>query len=218
MSFCREVLKRWYVILLCAVLGAVALYYEKGIAQPPVPESGEMVFIRIMQLDEIPMLGDASYGNEIDVVRIMYTWPNMADFLSRLEERFEMKRMHAEWDTMKTEQKFKWDSDHFILEHVGPGTYEITAKFPQKDPKDGVYVWENGDRLLDSYQEYFQEKVTMVIPNGNLRVLKNYSHADENENVDRGQISKKYGIIGFVLGGMVGLAAVTAWISRKKLG
>ncbi len=218
MSFCREVLKRWYVILLCAVLGAVALYYEKGIAQPPVPESGEMVFIRIMQLDEIPMLGDASYGNEIDVVRIMYTWPNMADFLSRLEEQYEMKKLHAEWDTMKTEQKLKWDSDHFILEHVGPGTYEITAKFPQKDPKDGAYVRENGDRLLDSYQEYFQEKATTVISNGNLRVLKNYSVVDGNKTVDRGQISKKYGIIGFVLGGMVGLAAVTAWVSRRKLG
>ncbi len=217
MSFCREVLKKWYVILLCAALGAGALYYEKGIAQPPVPESGDMFFIRIIQLDEIPTLGDASYGNEIDVARIMYTWPNMADFLSRLEERFEMKRMHAEWDTMKADQKFKWDADHFILQHVGPGMYEFTARFPQKDPKDGAYVWGNGDRLLDSYQEYFQEKATMLISNSNLRVLKNYSVVDENKAVDRSQISKKYGIIGFVLGGMVGLAAVTAWISRKKL-
>lgn len=218
MSFCREVWKKWYVILLCAALGAGSLYYEKGILHPPMPETGNMVFIRIMQLDEIPTLGDAAYGHEIDVSRILYIWPNMAEFLSHLEERYEMKKLNAEWDKLETEQKLIWDAEHFILQRVGPGTYEITAKFTKKDAKDGEYVLKNGNRLLDSYQDYFQEKVLMLIPNSNLHVLKNYSQVDGNKVMDRSRISKKYGVVGFILGGMVGLAIVTAWVSKKKLG
>lgn len=218
LSYCREVLKKWYVILFCAVLGAASLYYEKETLHPPLPETGDMAFIRIIQLDEIPTLGDATYGQEIDVARLLYTWPNMADFLSHLEEQYEMGKLSAEWDKMDARKKIQWDSKHFVLQRVGPGTYEITVNFTKKDSKDREYVLENGNRLLDSYQDYFQKKATMLISNSNLHVLKNYSYVEKKKIIDRSQLSRKYGVIGFILGGMVGLAAVTAWISRKKLG
>ena len=61
MKWAKEILRKWYVILICAVLCAGGLYIEKEKIHPGVPASGDMTYIRVVQFGEVPMLS----GQEI---------------------------------------------------------------------------------------------------------------------------------------------------------
>lgn len=212
MKWAREILRKWYVILICAVLCAGGLYIEKEKIHPGVPASGDMTYIRVVQFEEIPMLA----GQEIVVDKGLYAWPNLTKLKDKLELSFDMSKLDSGWDVMKTSQKFSWEGGHFRANKISPGTYELIVSFSKMDGKDEVYIKENADKFLDIYESYFQTVATLNIPNAELKTIDHYSLIENDFTTNREDIGKKYAIIGFVLGCVLGVALVTVWIARKK--
>lgn len=212
MKWAKEILRKWYVILICGVLCAGGLYIEKEEMHPGVPESGDMTYIRVVQFEDVPMLA----GQEIVVDKGLYAWPNLTKLEDQLESSFDMSKLDSGWDVMKTSKKFAWEVGHFRANKISPGTYELIVSFSKMDGKDEVYIKENADKLLDVYESYFQTIATVNIPNAKLKTIDHYSLIENDFTTNREDIGKKYAIIGFVLGGVLGVALVTVWSARKK--
>ena len=88
MKWAKEILRKWYVILICAVLCAGGLYIEKEKIHPGVPASGDMTYIRVVRFGEVPMLS----GQEIVVDKGLYVWPNLTKLKAQLESSFNMSK------------------------------------------------------------------------------------------------------------------------------
>lgn len=212
MKWAKEILRKWYVILICAVLCAGGLYIEKEKIHPGVPASGDMTYIRVVQFGEVPMLS----GQEIVVDKGLYAWPNLTKLKAQLESSFNMSKLDSGWEVMKTSKKFSWEEEHFRANKISPGTYELIVTFSKRDGKDEAYIEENAGRLLDIYESYFQKVAAVNIPNVELKTIDHYNLIENDFTSSREGIGKKYAIIGFVLGGMLGVVLVSVWIAKKK--
>lgn len=212
MKWVKEIIRKWYVIMICAVLCAGGVYLEKEMMHPGIPASGDMTYIRVVQFEDIPMMAE----QEIVVDKGLYAWPNLSKLKDQLESSFNMSKLNSDWGVMKTSKQFSWEGEHFGATKIGPGTYELKVSFSKIDRKDEAYIRDNSDKLLDIYESYFQKVAAVNIPNVELKTIDYYSLIENDFNSSREGIGKKYAIIGFVLGGMLGVALVTVWIAKKK--
>lgn len=212
MKWVKEIIRKWYVIMICAVLCAGGVYLEKEMMHPGIPASGDMTYIRVVQFEDIPMMAE----QEIVVDKGLYAWPNLSKLKDQLESSFNMSKLNSDWGVMKTSKQFSWEGEHFWATKIGPGTYELKVSFSKIDRKDEAYIRDNSDKLLDIYESYFQKVAAVNIPNVELKTIDYYSLIENDFNSSREGIGKKYAIIGFVLGGMLGVALVTVWIAKKK--
>lgn len=213
-----SIAKKWYVILICAVLCALGLYFEKSRVQPPVPQSGDMTYIRIVKFDVIPSYVVQHTGNEFVVENLVKVWPNLSDLTNELETNFEMNRLNIRWDNLSQSQRYKWLNTHFNINRVGPGTYELTLRFSKNDPKDFDYIQDNQENLLDVYTQYIQQTTAEVVDNTKLTTVKGYQLVENADAPTQAGIEKKYAAIGFVLGGLAGVIIVMAWNGWKMYG
>lgn len=212
MKWVKEIIRKWYVIMICAVLCAGGVYLEKEMMHPGIPASGDMTYIRVVQFEDVPMMAE----QEIVVDKGLYAWPNLSKLKDQLESSFNMSKLNSDWGVMKTSKQFSWEGEHFGATKIGPGTYELKVSFSKIDRKDEAYIRDNSDKLLDIYESYFQKVAAVNIPNVELKTIDYYSLIENDFNSSREGIGKKYAIIGFVLGGMLGVALVTVWIAKKK--
>lgn len=213
MKWTKEFLRKWYVILICAVLCAGGLYIEKEKIHPGVPASGDMIYIRVVQFEEVPLLA----GQEIVVDKGLYAWPNLTKLKDQLESSFNMNKLDSGWEVMKTSKKFSWEGGHFRANKISLGTYELIVSFSKMDGKDEAYIQENADKLLDIYESYFQKVASTNIPNVELRTIDHYNLIENDFTPSREGIGKKYAIIGFVLVALVGVVIVMVWDARKRI-
>ena len=198
--------------MICAVLCAGGVYLEKEMMHPGIPASGDMTYIRVVQFEDVPMMAE----QEIVVDKGLYAWPNLSKLKDQLESSFNMSKLNSDWGVMKTSKQFSWEGEHFGSTKIGPGTYELKVSFSKIDRKDEAYIRDNSDKLLDIYESYFQKVAAVNIPNVELKTIDYYSLIENDFNSSREGIGKKYAIIGFVLGGMLGVALVTVWNAKKK--
>lgn len=212
MKWVKEIIRKWYVIMICAVLCAGGVYLEKEMMHPGIPASGDMTYIRVVQFEDVPMMAE----QEIVVDKGLYAWPNLSKLKDQLESSFNMSKLNSDWGVMKTSKQFSWEGEHFGSTKIGPGTYELKVSFSKIDRKDEAYIRDNSDKLLDIYESYFQKVAAVNIPNVELKTIDYYSLIENDFNSSREGIGKKYAIIGFVLGGMLGVALVTVWNAKKK--
>lgn len=208
--------KKWYVIFICAIVCSGGLYFEKSRVAPIVPQTGDMTYIRVVKFDKIPTLTVSQTSTEIDLTNLMKSWSNLIALQNNIEEKMVMKKFNPEWFQTADSQKIKWMSEHFRIQHLGPGLYELIIQFTKKDAKDSQYVEENHDLLMDTYMSSFKQSASIITDNTDLTIVQETQHIDVSKNVTKTDSEKKYAIIGFVLGALVGLVLVVVWTGRKR--
>lgn len=217
MNYLKELCKRWYVIVCCAMICAGALYVEKTIVYPSIPASGDYLFIRLLQFTDIPMLGDRKMGNEVDVSNGMRTLPQKARLAKDLAQQFDMQRVDASWEKMPESYKLAWVDNHFKINRVEPGIYELSIHFTKKDAKDGEYVKDNEEHFMELFTKHFKSTASLFVENTELKELDRYSLIDEAFSTDQTHIIAKYVVIGLILGSMAGIVLITAWLSKRGI-
>lgn len=213
----RSIIKKWYVILICAVICAGGLYFEKSQVHTVVPQTGDMTYIRVVKFNTVPVFTTNQTSTEINVTNLMKAWSNLTELDSQIEENFDMGKINAEWNKMADSQKMKWLGGHFRVQNIGPGLYELIIQFTKQDAKDSQYIKENSADLMDAYEAYFSKSAALVTNDTSLKTVKEIQNINENKVVSKGNIEKKYAIIGFILGALVGVVIVMAWNTRKRL-
>lgn len=210
----RAILRKWYIILICAVLSSGGLYYEKSKVNPVVPKTGEMTYIRVIQFNKVPVFIANQTSTEINVTNLMGTWSNLVDLETQLDEDLDMNRVNLTWSRINDSQKMKWVGEHFFIHNLGPGMYELVVQFPSKDAIDAKYIKENSTKIMDIYQGYFANTSQLVTDDTSLRIIKN-THVINEDKVTSTIIGKKYVVIGFILGALVGIVIVMGLTIRE---
>lgn len=212
----RLLFKKWYIILLCALLGAGGLYFEKNQVSDIVPQSGDMTYIRVVRFDTVPVFTANQTSTEVNVMNLTNSWSSFVTLESKLANYFEMDKLDAEFSKNSDSQKMKWLGDHFRVQNIGPGLYELIIQFSKKDAKNSSYIKANHKALMDLYQDYFTESVNVVATNTKVTTIKEIETIDEGKVITRADIAKKYAIIGFILGSLLGVVIVMVWDAQKK--
>lgn len=213
----QSIIKKWYVILICAIVCAGGLYFEKSQVHTVVPQTGDMTYIRVVRFNTVPVFTANQTSTEIDLTNLMRAWSNLTELDSQIEENFDVSKMNANWNTVSDSQKVKWLGEHFRVQNMGPGLYELIIQFTKQDAKDSQYIKENSIALMDLYENYFSKTSTLVTKDTSLNTVKEIQNINEDKVVSKENIEKKYAIIGFILGALVGVIVIIAWNAKKQL-
>lgn len=213
----NSIIKKWYVIFLCALLGAGGLYFEKKQVVPAIPQTGDMTYIRVVQFEQIPTETLMGTSTEIRMNALVNAWPNLSSLTTRMDNHVEMQKLNPKWTDLAQSQKFKWLTGHFRVNWIGPGMYELIFSMKKNEAKDADYIKANHENLIGEYEDYFKESARMVTNDTNLTTVKKFELIEESGMPTVPQIEKKYAIIGFVLGALVGIVIVMVWDARKRI-
>lgn len=213
----NSIVKKWYVIFLCALLGAGGLYFEKKQVVPAIPQTGDMTYIRIVKFNQVPAETLKDTSLEIKMDALVKSWPNLSVLANEIDDHIDMQKLNPKWETMAQPQKFDWLTQHFRINWIGPGMYELIFQMKKDEAKDAEYVKTNHEKLMGDYENYFRESAGMVTNDTSLTTVKNFELVDEAGMPTTQQIEKKYAIIGFVLGALVGVVIVMVWDARKRI-
>ncbi|WP_295715292.1 hypothetical protein [uncultured Mitsuokella sp.] len=224
MTLANYILKKWYIIIIVALLVSIGLYLEKRTVAPTIPQSGEMVYTSIVKVgsnidkNHEVYLEDNSKTtknnnnniiNEVTIVPIIQTWGNEKKFIDLIHNKYDFLKLNRNWNNLsKNEDKFKWINDHFIVNYMGNNVYEFVLLFKAEDVKDSQYVKENGTDLLNDYIAYAKEASSLVYPNADFNVVENHQFIDEGVIANQQALAKKYAVIGFVLGALASIAVL----------
>lgn len=211
----QSILKKWYVILICAIICAGGLYVEKSQVHTVVPQTGDMTYIRVVRFNTVPTFTTNQTSTEINITNLTKSWSNLAELDSQVESNFDMGKMNVDWDKTTDSQKMKWLGEHFRVQNMGPGLYELIIQFSKKDAKDSQYIKDNSAGLMDMYEAYFSKSAALVTKDTSLNTVKETQNIDENKVVSKENIEKKYAVIGFILGALVGVVIVMVWNAKK---
>jgi hypothetical protein len=212
----QQIVKKWYVILICAVLCSGGLYFEKKQIHTVIPETGDMTYIRVIKFDKVPVFTSNQSSKEIDMTNLVKSWSNLTELELKLKNDFKMRGLNVGWDNIGNSQKKIWLGEHFRVQNMGPGLYELIIQFPKKDAKDSQYIKDNSDKLMDTYQDYFIESAKMVTTDTNISTIKEIQTIDEDKVATSATVEKKYAIIGFILGIFIGIVIIMVWDTRKN--
>lgn len=213
----NELAKKWYVILLCAVLCAGGLYFEKSRITPVIPQTGDITYIRIVKFNQVPTESLNGTNVEIKMDALVGAWPNLSMLTKKIDDNIDMEKLNPKWASMAESQKFNWLTQHFRINWVGPGMYELIFQMKKDEVKNAEYIKANHEKLIEEYEEYFQKAASMVTNDTNLTRVKNFELVEETDMPTIQQIEKKYAVIGFVLGALVGVVIVMVWNAKKHL-
>ncbi len=213
----NSIIKKWYVIFLCALLGAGGLYFEKSRVVPTVPQTGDLTYIRVVKFEQIPTETLMGTSTEIRMNDLVNAWPNLSSLTTRMDDNVEMQKLNPKWIDLAQSQKFKWLTGHFRVNWIGPGIYELIFQMKKDEAKDAEYIKTNHEKLIEEYENYFREAAGMVTNDTSLTTVKNFELVDEVGMPTAQQIEKKYTVIGFVLGALIGVVIVMGWDARKRI-
>lgn len=208
MNNIKLILKKWYVVIFCALITSGALYFEKSKINIGVAQTGDMVYTRIIKFNTIPRIQLNNTTSETDVVPVVNTLDARASFNKSLRSNFDVLKLDKNLEKMGEDNQIKWLSKHFRVSKLGPGTYELVMEFFRTDPKDSQYIDENSIALLDLYEHTFQDASSLLTNDNQISIVKNYKMLERLDNPDYPTLAKKYAIIGFILGALLGVVII----------
>jgi hypothetical protein len=212
----NAIVKKWYIVLTCALLCAFGLYFEKSRVSTIIPQTGDMTFIRVVRFQTMPIFTANQTSTEIDLTTLMKSWSNLNELESQLEHNFDIKKFNATWEKTNDSQKMKWLSNHFRIQKIGPGLYELIIQFSMSDAKDSQYIKENNTNLMNTYMAYVSKTSALVTSDTEIDIIKEVQKVNEGQVVSKNTIEKKYAVIGFILGALVGIVIIMVMNARKQ--
>lgn len=214
----KYVIKHWYVVLLFAIVGAVALYVEKAQVAPSVAVNGNLLYTRIVKFEPVPYVSYGGEAKEIDVTGVITSWRAAHTFFSDMENNVDIEKICIGWGNLNLNERMNWVEKHVRFIKIGPGLYELEIRLAATDGKDTAYVEENYEKMMDSYVETVRKTANPIINNSQIKVVDTFNLADTRQEVTQAGLQKKYIIVGFVLGGLVGMAILALLSLRAREG
>ncbi|WP_302491202.1 hypothetical protein [Megasphaera sp.] len=222
MAILRFILRKWFVVLLMAIVVSAGLYIEKSQVAPTIPQSGAMRFTTIVKLNNATnanavFLNNKDTMNEVTIIPVIMTWGNEQKFMDNTSMKYDYSKLNKNWQNIKTYQdKFKWFNEHFIGKYLGNNIYEFTLAFKAEDLKDSQYLEEHGSELLADYVNYAETSGNLIYPQAKFSVIESHQFIDKSEAVTPATLAKKYAVIGFVIGALVGIAVLCVLFLKKN--
>ncbi len=212
----KYILKKWYIVLLCAIVGTGALYVEKSKVAPSVAVNGNLLYTRVVKVEPVPYATFGDTAQELNLANLLVSWRGINTLSADFEKNIDIDKLCVGWGNLNLTDRINWVSRHVQFLHVGPGLYELELQLAATDAKDTAYVKENSAKIMDSYVETVNKTAASVVGNSKLQVVDDFKIEDTRQEVTQAGLQKKYLIVGFVLGALAGMAVLALLSLRVK--
>lgn len=191
----RNVIKRWWLmIIVFSICVAIGFCGYKEIEGNYVVQSDDILIGRQIQLSDYIDRQDRLQFDKLDTSGTL-----LYDFYKTSETQFDYEKMLPGWENKSNLEKIKWLKKHLVVHDYGAGNIEFRFDLLKSDAKDLNYVKANGEKYLDSYIAFLQEKKII----GDYAVKNQMTVFPESEIINKKGILIKYGIVGFILGAVL---------------
>lgn len=209
-----ELYRKKIIIVLCAVLCAAALAFEKYYFGEFVVRTGTYYTTAVVHVDHLK-----ENDNSLKAERLLRTTENLYSFIEKNEKNgpISFNRLDANWDKLDKNGKITWLQKYISIYNFGYDTYEILIKLDSFVPKDANYLKANSNKLLHEFIACSDEFIQKIEPSASIRVIKTDAVYPEVVAIPKKQTVLKYGMIGFILGLLLSSVSILIWtLGRKK--
>ena len=205
----KQFKKKWLYVVLAGIIVAAGLVWEKSYNIQYAVKSGEIWDTQIITISNYSVFNsntsesNSSTTNPFMYDKYMKAYPVISAFLSKTGNKFDYKKFDSNWDRYSEIEKIKWFDKHIFVNNFGSGIYEICIHFMPGDKMDASYVKSVADEFINEYINFSEDNLKKY--NSEMKFIKNDSvhNYPEEQVISRRDIAIKYGIVGFILGGLV---------------
>ena len=212
----KYVISKWYVVLICAILGSGALYVEKSQVAPAVAISGDQLYTRLARFEPMPVVVIGNETKELDLKEMMGSKRMQKACIDNIGAQLDFEKICAGWNKLNLQEQLKWYEKHITIKSIGAGMYELEVHSAAADAKDASYVRDNSDLLMDIVAQTVESETAAQTGNAKLVTVEEKNFVDLKNAVPQNSVQRKYAIIGFILGAFVGLSILAVLSLRKK--
>lgn len=208
-----ELYRKKIIIVLCAVLCAAALAFEKYYFGEFVVRTGTYYTTAVVHVDHLK-----ENDNSLKAERLLRTTENLYSFIEKNEKNgpISFNRLDANWDKLNKNGKITWLQKYISIYNFGYDTYEILIKLDSFVPKDANYLKANSNKLLHEFIACSDEFIQKIEPSASIRVIKTDTVYPEVVTIPKKQTVLKYGMIGFILGLLLSSVSILIWTLVEK--
>lgn len=214
----RFILKKAWLIIISILVFAVLLGIPK-ISNVTTKEIHVYTSNQLVQFQNhamYPLMGDEKNSQYHNYSDIWFRNAVLADFIDSISEKYEMEKFNPEWDRLDESLKADWIRSTFKSASISnTPNYEFSLTLEVVGDSN-AYVSEHIKGLFDDFISFAADSIKFLAPNSAYTVLSRMDSTNVNSDSES-FISKKYFIVGAVLGLIMGVFIVCVWFlaSRK---
>ena len=208
-----ELYRKKIIIVLCAVLCAAALAFEKYYFGEFVVRTGTYYTTAVVHVDHLK-----ENDNSLKAERLLRTTGNLYSFIEKNEKNgpISFNRLDVNWDKLDKNGKITWLQKYISIYNFGYDTYEILINRFIRSQRCRL-LKANSNELLREFIACSDEFIQKIEPSASIRVIKTDAVYPEVVTISKKQTVLKYGMIGFVLGLLLSSVSILIWtLGRKK--
>lgn len=210
--------KKWWIVLLCAILGGLALAGERYFFAPRiVVQSGNIHMEKMIKVTEVEDTArdilsaySRGYGD------ILLSYGELYQFQKETESDFQYEKFNANWPNMREEERLNWLQKRLFVNRFIGGVYQFIFVLKPDDAKDDSYAREKAESYLDRFVSYGKSRITFINEGSSFQEMDHLALLPEERVATRNAVYAKYGAAGVILGALVGVCLVIGYGIRKQ--
>lgn len=209
----NDLKRKWWQIALVGILCAIVIIVSRTVLVKPTMVHGPINASVIFTVDN--KTPNAMVKEDLHLRGLLQSQGFIMGFVKQSSHVLDWSKLNANWNTMDPVNQFKWYQQHIFVNTEDPKIYELYIMFNPNDVQDPDYTKAHLDVFINQYITYANGKVQAIDPNYSVRIVDKQVTEGAAQFQNEGFLPVKYGIIGFVLGGMVMTLFVSVTAVRK---
>ena len=209
----NDLKRKWWQIALVGILCAIVIIVSRTILVKPTMVHGPINASVIFTVDNKNSNGIVK--DDLHLKGMLESQGFITGFLNQSSKEIDWSKINSNWNSMDSVNQLKWYQQHIFVNTEDPKIYELYIMFNPNDVQNPDYTKAHLDELINQYISYANSKVQAINPNYSVRLVDKQIIEGDAKFQNEGFLPVKYGIIGFVLGGMVMTLLISVTAVRK---
>jgi hypothetical protein len=209
----NDLKRKWWQIALVGIICAIFIMVSRIVLVKPTMVHGPINASVIFTVDN--KTPNVMVKEDLRLRGMLQSQSFIMGFVKQSSNDIDWSKLNSNWDIMDAINQFKWFQQHIFINTEDPKIYELYIMFNPNDVQDPDYTKAHLDMLISQYINYANSKVQVIDPNYSVRLVDKRIAEGDAQFQNEGFLPVKYGIIGFILGGMVMTLFVSVTAVRK---
>lgn len=189
-------------ILFVAVIVGLALSAEKMFFTDTIVKSDRYY---VEQEVAINYIHPENVGNINDYKSLFHSFVIMNQFFENTKDEYDYSKWDAAFSGMTKEKQLEWLQKHIMISNTGNKALVYSFDLPASTRKDDKYVEEHGQEFLNQYIAFTQQELNKLGMESSYQEEKAFVLQPQAITVKNETRAIKYGVVGFVLGGLLSM-------------
>lgn len=204
-SFINVLKRKWWVVVLLGLLFSAGSAYEKSVLDNWTMQSGNVVITKTFTMENFDKYLTANYNSKFNIDKFCDLYQIQKNMINATEEKYNYSSFNLNWENLNEVQKYDWMQRHFFINDFGLGTYEIVYLLKESDPKEIQYVKKEAKNFLNDYFNTLIVELQKLEPDLKIKIIDEIEVYPTEISIDKNSIIKKYALIGFAAGCLLGI-------------